>query len=400
MADAFTYKAVGQKFGSGEEYSNLTVVNFAMPDGTKACAYCCGMNIDLDGEPQAYGPFSKPDPRPLDYLENAGWLSQNQNNDKKIKYEAAKKNLTELESQKTKLLPSAADAQKKELDAKIEAAKKTLKALNPYDRTAKNYEKIFWHWYGLKALTPAEALKLTHHETIGDKVVEVRHPVLDTTAMYEDVNGRFPVVQSKYEPGPGYFVSVLPQRVNPAFPIWDQRAFLPAVPSGNQVYAALSKPLENATGVKLKDIVLAIRLDTYAWSHFPFLDVGLKPKVGECSVGAFKSLDGENGAPKNGRPTYKNNFQVVYLAFPSSAGQTPATVLSKFAKASNASDLPMILAFIAKATTDAKTKSKGGTAAVTTDPLKEWEQWNKGNSEFTPHYFDMIAQSLSDAGFR
>jgi len=54
MADAFTYKAVPYKFSCGDDLVNLTVINFVGPAGAKACAYCCNMNLDLDGDIQAY----------------------------------------------------------------------------------------------------------------------------------------------------------------------------------------------------------------------------------------------------------------------------------------------------------------------------------------------------------
>lgn len=398
MADTITYKLAGRRFGCGDEYENLTVVNFFGPGGARACAYSCNMNIDLDGEPQAYGPFNNASFKPLDYLENAGWKTQAGNDAVKSKYATAKKALDGLEQQKKSLPPTASEASKKALDAKIDAARKTVKVFNPYPATAKNFEKIFWHWYGLKAFSSAEANRQSFLETVG-KDKKIRRPVLDTTGYLEDVYGRFPVVASEYEPGPGYYVSVLPRPINGFFPEWDQRCFLPLNLKAQQAYAALSVPLQKETGLKLKDIVLAIRTDTYAWTVFPFLDTGFQPKVGECSRAAFGDLQGKTGFPRKGRPTYSNDFQVLYLAFANSAGQTPAAMLANFAKATNWSDFEVILAFVAQVTTDAKAKSRGGTVRVSGDPLREWETWRKGKVGVPPRGFEMIAQSLSDAGF-
>jgi hypothetical protein len=77
LSRAITYSAAPHKFHNGKNFSNLTVVNFSGPDGAKACAYSCNMNLDADGEPQAYGPLSKPKTR--EYLGNACWKSKAQN---------------------------------------------------------------------------------------------------------------------------------------------------------------------------------------------------------------------------------------------------------------------------------------------------------------------------------
>lgn len=74
-------------------------------------------------------------------------------------------------------------------------------------------------------------------------------------------------------------------------------------------------------------------------------------------------------------------------------------MLANFAKATNWSDFEVILAFVAQVTTDAKAKSRGGTVRVSGDPLREWETWRKGKVGVPPRGFEMIAQSLSDAGF-
>jgi len=48
------------------------------------------MNLDLDGEPQAYGPFSKPKLRPKDNLGN-GWLEEDADNTViKLQYETGR----------------------------------------------------------------------------------------------------------------------------------------------------------------------------------------------------------------------------------------------------------------------------------------------------------------------
>src|SRR2546428_4746517 len=107
MAEAITYKAVAQKFACGTDFSNLSVINFVGPVGAKACAYCCNMNLDLDGEPQAYGPLTNPKLRPKDNLGNAGWKREADNTALRLKYEAGKKLLSELEQKKVDLIAKA-----------------------------------------------------------------------------------------------------------------------------------------------------------------------------------------------------------------------------------------------------------------------------------------------------
>ena len=68
----------------------------------------------------------------------------------------------------------------------------------------------------------------------------------------EDVFGRFPVVQSVFEPGLEYFVTPLPNAANPNYPSWDQRYYLlPHDAFAQEAFGALSIPLSNATGLHL-----------------------------------------------------------------------------------------------------------------------------------------------------
>src|SRR5580700_10592241 len=100
MADVIKYKAAGDKFDCGHDFTNLTVVNFVGPGDSKICAYCCNMNLDLDGDPQAYAPLSKPKLRPLDNLGDAGWKTASQNAALQVDYEKGKKEIADLELKK------------------------------------------------------------------------------------------------------------------------------------------------------------------------------------------------------------------------------------------------------------------------------------------------------------
>jgi hypothetical protein len=419
MAEAIKYEAAKHKFACGNDFSNLSVINFLGPGGSKACAYSCNMNLDLDGEPQAYGPLSKPKLRPKDNLGNAGWKREMDNAAIKSRYEAGKKLLSELEQKKvdliakTKVVPNptkpapvsakvGADPSMVALDQQITHKKEELRRLsfehidangNSSTKNPKNFEKIFWKWYGVAALTPGDAKVAHPYLEMTAPTVTLRKPVLDETSYYEDVFGRFPVVQSVFEPGPGYFVTPLPRAANPRFPSWDQRFFLPYDAFAQAPFGALAVPLGTATGLHLSDTVFAVRLDTTDTLSFHFRDTGFGDKVAECSFAAFTGLGGVYHPEKEGAAKFPNDFLLLYLAFP--GGQTPASTLAKFATASNASDFPIILSFIAQTTADAKAKAS---KVVSGDPLKAFEIWKKSSSTVKPTYFDIIVQGLSNAG--
>jgi hypothetical protein len=431
VAGAITYKPAKYKYACGKEYTSVTVVNFSGPDGSKLCAYSCNVNLDLDGEPQAYAPMSKPGLRPKDTLGNAGFRPD-LDSKRKAASEAAKKLIKELEQKITDLnaktkgvapgpakpapgvakpAPTAAkttpDPAVTALREQIAKKKKEIEEFdfelkdpndNPAKTNPKNYGKIFWKWYGVASLTPAQAKAAVYRERIMPGLWLDRHPVLDQTGVYEDVFGRFPVVQSLFEPGPQYFVSALPRRMNERFPEWDQRAFLPFQSFEPGPFGALSVPLAGETGLGRGDLVFAVRLDTGDFLSFPFRDMGKGLKVAECSFGVFMGLGGDYHPEMERAAKYPNNFLVLYLAFP--GGKAPSATLAQFATASNASDFPVMLSFIAQMTMDAKAKgrSKDGNFDVTGDPLKAFEKWKKSASTDNPAPYDVVVKGLSNAG--
>jgi hypothetical protein len=498
MANEFTYKAAAHQYGCGEEWFNLTVVRFFGPEGARACAYCCTMNIDIDGNPQAYGPLSTPNVTPIEFLENGGFMRPDQNAAVKRTWDAqgeqALNDYKDLLQQKADLDPNKVEQKKKDLDKKIPDAEKALKDLkqkqaapdpktddkgkktvdqqvasaekllndlkqqladldpkklkekrdaldtkidaakwrialpakkgglnNPYvfkdlkhgillgptDPKPKYLNEKFWHWYGCASLTPDDAKrtvwtvpgtgerlkpKLYHP----DPAIKAYDPLINYD-WYEDVNGTFPVVQVPPQPGPRYFVSVLSHRINTKFPLWDQRAFLPASMTTSQPYGALSTWLAGDANLALDDRVFALRLDSADSLTFPFLDTGFEKKVAECSLETFLQLGG-TGSPRpgGGPPVFDNSFFVLYLAFPSSTGQSPSGVLSKFGKADNALDFPIILSFIAQATLDL-----GRPGRVSKNPLEEYKQWKRRpeNQQIPPAAFNVIDVTLRDNGF-
>jgi len=141
---------------------------------------------------------------------------------------------------------------------------------NHSTKNPKNFESIFWKWYGIAALSPGYVKAMKPFLIVSGMTVEYRMPVIDTTSYLEDVFGRFPVIQSVFEPVPGYYVSPLSVAKNTAFPPWDQRYYLPPDKLAQQSFGALSSGLRAAAGLKLNDVILATRLDTDDTSTFPF----------------------------------------------------------------------------------------------------------------------------------
>ena len=402
-------KAASHKFQCGDGFSNLTVVNFTGPDGAKLSAFCCNMNIDADGEPQAYKPLARTDLQNRDGLEDAGWKSKAVNDILKDKWESAVKLLEDLEKQKADLVAKEASAappgpptgtpaatpQKPapslhEVENRIKQAKAELKkyywAEKESDRPV-NYGRIFWHWYGVKSLPKKdEALSW-----VDPKLKIARHPVLDKADIYEDVHGEFPVVQSEFEPGPGFFVSAMPHVMNRYYPAWDQRYFLPDSQLTQGPYAALASGLKYVSGVGLGDTLFALRLDNAKTLAFPYRDSGYGWKVAECGYEAFAALGGVLAQNVN---RSKNDFLLLYLAFPKR--QTPEATLTKFATATNAEDFPVMLAFLAQATIDAKSH---GRKIVTGDPLHSYQLWKKSGAPPRPTIYDTIEPVLRSNGF-
>jgi hypothetical protein len=125
-----------------------------------------------------------------------------------------------------------------------------------------------------------------------------------------------------------------------------------------------------------------MRLVGASHAAFPFLDHGYKPKVGECSMEAFTALGGQLAANVNASD---NRFLVLFLAFPQSAGQSADSMLTKFAAAANADDFPVMLAFVAQATLDAKNdRTKSSPREVDGDPVTNFQRWKASQGTRSP----------------
>jgi hypothetical protein len=466
MAKLFKYQAAPSKYRCGDDYTNLTVLLFFGPSsGTVplACAYCCNMNVDSDGDPQSYGPLNTPKIQPLDYLENAGWVGPDKagadfkhrgNKQRKEAYDAgiasARTEYEDLQKQRVALDPKTVEQKRKALDQKIgdadkalndlkqqkaapqkigdadkalnnlkqqkaaldpekvakerddlgkkkiPAAREEIVGLNPYELKPLpkhwqqepwrqelwqpgdkdkplNLGKIFWHWYGLQSMTPAKAnatppdprtktTPILYHPSFLKDPGPIRYQI------YEDIYGRFPVVQQGDEPGPGYFVSILATTVNSRFPEWDQRSTIPLGARDVQPYGAVGAQLFREAKVNKRDTVLAISCDTGNSLAFPFLDWGNGDAVAECSWTAFTALGGTFGRRGGGQLYKTSEPRFLYLAFPN--GQTPSAVLSQIGAFDNGDEFTMILAFLVQATLERSSK----------DPVQEYE-WRKKHPE-------------------
>jgi hypothetical protein len=408
MAEPFTYKTCPARFHCGSENSQVQLINLTGPNNSKATAYSCSMNVDVDGEPQAYGPPDKR-PAPRDSLQDGGWLAPTKNAEKRAAYDekfpAALQRLNDLTTQLHAKNPAPDHAAKVALEKEIHDLKKELHKLNPYyaeKPTPVNSGKVFWKWYGVYAMTEDEARRETHDDKI--RGIPPRHPELHVQPELVDVYGKYPVVQSTFEPGPGYYVSPISAGFSAGseqkFPKWDQRYYLPAdaVSSNDPVqapYGALSSGLTNVAGVHMRDQVFAINRDSGESLTFPFMDGAYGNKVGECSLSAFLKLGGkEVFLRRHGKKTTEidrrhwdnSKFELLYLAFPRS--QSPRQALKNFASASNADEFPILLSFLAS--------TRGSGDAVSA--FKGWQE-SKPALKPNPLHFDTIARALRTGGF-
>jgi hypothetical protein len=415
VADPITYSAAPTLYHCGSDFWELKVIIFKGPNDSKACAYCCNMNLDFDGEPQAYVPLTSALEH-WDNLGDAGFLDTAKNAQLKGVFDGIKSQIDALKRQRA--------AAKTPKDAEV--LQRQITALESADiitnyQGAKNYGKIFWNWYGVMSLTPDDARKVdkVYHERVGTKVTP-RYPILandpkagiPNAGIYEDVYGRFPVVQSEYEPGKfkGYFVTVMPNAQNTSFKDWDQRYYLPPAEVKQGPYAALTVPnakypgipsLAKDTGLQVGDSIFAMRLDQAFDLTFPFRDTGYGAKVAECSIEAFTGLGGTIDNTQVGWAKYPNNFPVLYLAFP--RRQTPQSVMTNFASATNAMDFPMILAFMAQVTAAPAWKKIDGQASKVPsgDALVEFKKLQKlaPDKQVRPIHFGNVTRALKHAGF-
>src|SRR5215468_9821174 len=193
MAEAFTYKAYPTRFHCGSENSHVQLINLWGPNNSRATAYSCSMNVDVDGEPQAYGPLDI-HPVPRDSLQDAGWISPGKNAEKRAAYDqkfpAAMQRLNDLTDRLHAKNPPLDHATKVAIEKDIGEVRKELHKLNPYyaDKPMPvNNGKVFWHWYGVSAMTEEQGRREIYDPKIPG--IPPRHPELHVKPELADVRG-------------------------------------------------------------------------------------------------------------------------------------------------------------------------------------------------------------------
>jgi hypothetical protein len=207
-------------------------------------------------------------------------------------------------------------------------------------------------WYGVKAMTPEEAKKIRDADEAKMRKKNPSYnairPFVDEKAK-KDKNDAFPVIQQAGEPSPGHYVSSTSTPFNASFKDYRQEFYWD---SSKYPYGALSGKLGSVGKVLMHDFGLGIRLDRAFETAFCFKDAGNDDyAVGEVSQKVHKNL--------GGRGKGDNDYRVAYIVFPGSNGGKKATadqfdpeakkLLGKLAKADNAEELALLLAFYADA---------------------------------------------------
>ena len=246
MVQPITFLRAGAKFACGDNiYTNLMVVNFTGPGGIEASAYYC--DLEHRHRRRAAGLWPGRQPGTSSQRKGCGTegSSTEENQAMKDTYEAAKKTVQDLEQKKADIIakskpsddpakpavpldPAAMEKLDKEIEKATNAMKKAAIFWYAKERP-KYFGEKFWHWYGPFSMTPEDADKAKPFLEPDSAAKLLRRPQLDNVHKpeLEDAYGRYPVIQSDFEPGPGYYVGAFPLRVNRAFPDWDQRSYLP-----------------------------------------------------------------------------------------------------------------------------------------------------------------------------
>ena len=185
--------------------------------------------------------------------------------------------------------------------------------LHPLDRladAASPFTNLFvnnnFHWAGLFAMTQAAA-------QAAGVVVDTRPALRAGDPDPNDgVRDKFPVVQNRNQPAPGYYVSTTAQPADISQPEQNPQRYWDA---STIPYAVLSPAwaTKRPLAVSLGDFGLAIRNDTVSTSGFFFADTGAAGKVGECARKLVRTL-AANGF---------NEDYVTFLVFPGSGHGVP-----------------------------------------------------------------------------
>lgn len=413
----------GTGFGCGGEKDGIkgvSVVVFSGGNNARIAAFCCHENIDVDGDPHAYGreddatQFS-----PQDSLEDGGWLSPTANAEAKAAFEQFPTLLPQLREKLANLPPDTPAKTRTDLSKDINRKTQQLAEATEFTRPGISYQsdltglrlpakylrEKFWKWYGPVALTPEEAAGATWN--FDDEREKGRQPALAREARFEDLFGRYPVIQSEFEPAKGYFVSKIATAVNRNYPIWDARHHLQPNAKVIEPYMALSnhlKPLP--ANLDIGHHVLGVRLDSGASVTMRFIDsAGDHIKVGEISSTAFVALGGKMPGGLFAANRAANNFLVFYIAVPVTEPKEIQNTFAELSMAPNGADLPVMLSFVAQATVTATgSKTPGNEPAIVvpdSDPMIAFKQWKAAppSRQVVPTSYERIRSFLMSLGY-
>ena len=242
-------------------------------------------------------------------------------------------------------------------------------------------------YYGLVAIKPSETVEISVPKK-GKQTKLVKELYnLKLDERFPDSQGRVPVVQQGGEYD-GYYISIT-SRATRSLAGANQFQQSTYINSAMVPYGALSKRLQDK-GVAFGNYGVAIRHDIGRLAGFVMMDGGHTSgrdvgSVGEVSYRVFLDV---GGSPKTSRQRYANNtFPTTFMVFPNSSGPK----LSTLAKADNADDLPMLIAFAEQAGY-ADRSGKSGKPL-----LDEWVA--AGRTGGRPRNYKNILSALRTRGF-
>jgi len=242
-------------------------------------------------------------------------------------------------------------------------------------------------YYGLVAIRPDETVDIVVPKQGKQTKLLKELYNLKLDERFPDSQGRVPVVQQGGEYD-GYFISIT-SRATRSLAGANRFQQSTYVNSAKVAFGALSGRLQDK-GVAFGNYGMAIRHDNGRQAGFVLMDGGHTSgrdvgAVGEVSYRVFLDV---GGTPKTARQSVpNNNFPTTFMIFPNSRGPK----LSTLAKADNADDLPMLIAFGEQAG-DADKSGKSGKPL-----LDEWVAG--GRTGARPRNYKRVLSALRSAGF-
>jgi peptidoglycan hydrolase-like protein with peptidoglycan-binding domain len=243
------------------------------------------------------------------------------------------------------------------------------------------------HYYGLVAIKPDEGQDVFVPGKGKQKKTFVELYNLKLDPSQPDSRGYLPVVQLGGE-FDGYYISITSRATRSLAGAnrFQQSSY---VNSAKVPFGALSGRLQSK-GVAIGNYGMAIRHDNGKQAGFVMMDGGHTSgkdvgAVGEVSYKVFLDL---GGLPKTAQQSVpRNEFPTSFIVFRGSAKPT----LPLLARADNADDLPMLLAFFEQAG-DADRSGKSGKPL-----LDDWVA--KGRTGARPRNYRHVLSALQQAGF-